>query len=240
MVRSVQYTTAQYDPNYIPERGDIVQISFDPQQKSFETQKRRPALVLSTKDFNSLLNVSVVCPITSRGRGINFEVEIPSGLGVRGFIRPDQVICFDWCQRQAVFRETMGADTVQEVSDIIVEDIVWGSEDEPHYIPRQGEVVEIKDDSNDYQQALVLSPSSFNYWQRLVLICRIIMPDNGITFPRGFAVDIPTGSDVNGVVLADQVKSWNWWDREAKHLGYLPNETVDEVSGKVEAIMYGD
>lgn len=240
MVRAFQYTAAQYDPNYIPERGDIVQISFDPQQKAFETQKRRPALVLSTKDFNSLLNVSVVCPITTKEKKIDFEVKIPSGLGVRGFIRPDKVICFDWRQRQAVFREAMDADTVEKVSDIIVEDIVWGSEDDPHYIPRQGEVVEIKDDFNVYQQALVLSPSSFNYWQRLVLICRIVTPDNEAAFPRGFAVDIPTGSDVNGVVLADQVKSWNWWDRKAKHLGYLPNETVDEVSEKVEAIMYGD
>ena len=44
-------SSIQYDPNYIPQRGDIVRINFNP-QKGFEIKKRRPALVLSPFAFN--------------------------------------------------------------------------------------------------------------------------------------------------------------------------------------------
>ena len=71
----------QYNPNYIPQRGDIVQINFEP-QKGFEIQKRRPALVLSPLTFNRAQKVAVVCPITSSKRKSEFKVKVPKELVV--------------------------------------------------------------------------------------------------------------------------------------------------------------
>ena len=81
--------STQYDPNYIPQRGDIVKINFNP-QIGVEIKKRRPALVLSPFAFNHKQKVSVVCPITSKERKSEFQVKVPNGRGVKGFIRADQ------------------------------------------------------------------------------------------------------------------------------------------------------
>ena len=114
----------QYDPDYVPLRGDVVWIDLDPQTGN-EIQKRRPALVLSSSDFNYWQKLAVVCPITSKVRTSRFDVAVPAGLNVYGFIRVDQIKCLDWRTRKAVFGGEMPDDIVDKVSDI-VEAIVWG------------------------------------------------------------------------------------------------------------------
>ncbi len=229
----------QHNPNYIPQRGDIVRINFEP-QKGLEIQKRRPALVLSPFAFNRAQEAAVVCPITSNNRKSEFKVKIPNGLNVEGFIRTDQFTTLNWRTRKAKHLCHLSDDTVDEVCDI-VQEIVWGTEHDPDYVPPRGTVVEIKGDSKKPAHALVLSASSFNYWQRLFVVCPIIAPNTG-SVPSKFAVEIPDEKNVNvkGFILADQVKSWDWWARKAKYLCYLPDDTVNQVSDIVEAIVWGD
>lgn len=43
--------------NYIPSKGDIVTLDFDP-QKGHEQKGRRPALILSNKTFNKALGLA--------------------------------------------------------------------------------------------------------------------------------------------------------------------------------------
>lgn len=50
--------------NYIPKKGDIVWIDFDPSTGK-EIQKRRLGLVVSRYEFNRKTRFSVICPITS-------------------------------------------------------------------------------------------------------------------------------------------------------------------------------
>ncbi|MGL9796295.1 MazF family toxin-antitoxin system, toxin component [Enterococcus sp. DIV1283b] len=50
--------------NYIPKKGDIVWIDFDPSTGK-EIQKRRPGLVVSRYEFNRKTMFAVICPITS-------------------------------------------------------------------------------------------------------------------------------------------------------------------------------
>lgn len=114
----------QYDPEYVPVRGDIVRINFDPQTGN-EIPKRRPALVLSSSDFNYWRKSVVVCPITSKVRTSSFDVVVPEGLNVHGFIRVDQIKYLDWQARKAVFEDEMPDDIVDEVSNI-VEAMIWG------------------------------------------------------------------------------------------------------------------
>ena len=228
--------STMHNPHYLPERGDVVDINFNPQE-GFEIRKRRPALVLSAKVFNLSQSVAIVCPITSRERRSGFQVRIPDSLAVTGFISVDQFTTLDWQQRRANYRCELSQETVATVSEIVVEEIIWTAEHYPSYIPVRGAVVNIA--RLEHPQALVLSHSGFNYWHRVSAICPIVTPDSGIRLSN-FAVEIPPGEDVQGIILSDQVKCCDWWAREAEHVCYLPDKTVDEVSAIIEAIVWGD
>lgn len=64
--------------NYIPKKGNIVTISFDP-SKGTEIRRRRPALVISNQKYSKLTGLTVVCPITSstNNRLIKLDINIP-------------------------------------------------------------------------------------------------------------------------------------------------------------------
>ena len=61
-------------PDYIPEKGDFVRLSFDP-QTGYEQKGRRPALVISNILFNMHTHLAMVCPITNTYRDIPFYVK---------------------------------------------------------------------------------------------------------------------------------------------------------------------
>ena len=85
---------------YIPERGDIVWVNFNP-QAGHEQAGRRPALVLSPSAYNARVGLAIMCPITNQIKGYPFEVVIPSGVGVTGAVLSDQVKSLDWRSRNA-------------------------------------------------------------------------------------------------------------------------------------------
>jgi mRNA interferase MazF len=85
---------------YIPERGDAVWITLDP-QAGHEQAGRRPALVLSPSAYNGRVGLALLCPITSRVKGYPFEVPLPAGLPIEGVVGADQVKSLDWRARKA-------------------------------------------------------------------------------------------------------------------------------------------
>lgn len=98
---------------YVPKRGDAVWLTFDP-QAGHEQAGRRPAVVLSPETYNGKVGLAVFCPITSHTKGYPFEVEIPSGLGVKGVILSDQVKSLDWRARKAELICTLPSKTIQD------------------------------------------------------------------------------------------------------------------------------
>ena len=84
---------------YIPERGDAVWISLDP-QAGHEQAGRRPALVLSPSEYNGRVGLALFCPITSQVKGYPFEVPLPAGLPLAGVVGADQVKSLDWRARK--------------------------------------------------------------------------------------------------------------------------------------------
>lgn len=86
----------------IPERGDIVWLSFAP-QSGHEQTGRRPALVISPKEYNEKTDLAIFCPITSQVKGYPFEVKIPVNLEISGVILADQVKNLDWNTRKSKF-----------------------------------------------------------------------------------------------------------------------------------------
>jgi mRNA interferase MazF len=85
---------------YIPERGDVVWISLNP-QVGHEQAGRRPALILTPSEYNGKVGLAILCPVTSQVKGYPFEVKIPDGLPVKGVILADQAKSLDWRARNA-------------------------------------------------------------------------------------------------------------------------------------------
>lgn len=85
---------------YIPERGDLIGLTFDP-QSGHEQKGRRPALVISHYLFNRHTGLAIVCPITTAQRGFPFHVEITGCPSVTGFVMVEQVKSVDFRARGA-------------------------------------------------------------------------------------------------------------------------------------------
>src|SRR6266487_2825174 len=99
---------------YIPDSGDVVWITFNP-QAGHEQAGRRPALVLSPAAYNGKVGLAILCPITSQIKGYPFEVLVPDGLPVTGAILADQVKSLDWRARSADLICALPGGTVEEV-----------------------------------------------------------------------------------------------------------------------------
>ena|SRR3989344_2472620 len=108
---------------YIPDRGDLVWLEFNP-VRGHEQGGRRPSLVLSTREYNAVSKLAIVCPITSQIKGYPFEVEFKTK-AVHGVILADQIRSIDWTERRAekisVVSEAVLTDVQEYVKKLILE-----------------------------------------------------------------------------------------------------------------------
>lgn len=103
---------------YTPEAGDLVWTSFDP-QIGHEQAGRRPALVLSSGDYNGTVGLALACPITSKAKGYPFEVAVNTPR-VRGVVLADQVRSLDWRLRRFTLIERAPADIFDTVIETLL------------------------------------------------------------------------------------------------------------------------
>ncbi len=89
---------------YIPNRGDIIKLSFSP-QVGREQAGYRPALVISPPAYNRLSHFVLACPITNTIKGWRFEVVLPQSMQTSGVVLTDQIRVLDWQARKAKFVE---------------------------------------------------------------------------------------------------------------------------------------
>ena len=99
---------------YIPERKDVVWLDFEP-AKGKEIGKYRPALVLSSREYNRKTGLLICCPISTSIRGGSTEVPI-SRLENPSVVTANLIQTFAWKERKArkilsagqnEFRETL-------------------------------------------------------------------------------------------------------------------------------------
>ncbi len=102
---------------YVPERGDIVWLSFDP-QAGHEQAGHRPALVLSPKAYNGKTGLMLCCPMTTKIKGYPFEVILTGAVSSAALA--DQVKSLDWRARKA---KKKGAATKSEVAETLAKAI---------------------------------------------------------------------------------------------------------------------
>lgn len=83
----------------IPDRGDIILLSFDP-TLGHEQAGFRPAVVLSPGIYNKASGLCLVCPIATSIKGYPFEVIIEDTKKTSGVALADQVRSIDWQARK--------------------------------------------------------------------------------------------------------------------------------------------
>ena len=99
---------------WAPDAGDLVWLTFTP-QAGREQAGRRPAVVLSPKQYNRRSGLALVCPITTHVKGYPFEVGLPEGLAVQGVVLTDHLKSADWLARKAEYAGVAPAEILAEV-----------------------------------------------------------------------------------------------------------------------------
>lgn len=102
--------------NYIPQKGDLVILTFDP-QAGHEQKGRRPALIVSNEAFNKGLGLAIACPITNTDRDFPFHVKVDSK-NLTGFIMTEQIKSIDYNARKVKFVEQVDEETLNKVLGI--------------------------------------------------------------------------------------------------------------------------
>lgn len=103
---------------YVPERGDIVWLNFNP-QAGHEQSGRRPALVISPFSYNKKVGLAIFCPVTNQEKDYPFEVKLPKNLKAKGVILSDQVKSLDWHKRNIEFICKISEEILEEVLEKI-------------------------------------------------------------------------------------------------------------------------
>lgn len=106
------------------------------------------------------------------------------------------------------------------------------------YVPERGDVVWIQmspqsgREQAGHRPAFVVSPRTYNGKVGLALMCPITSKEKGYPFEVAVAV-----KKIQGVILSDQVKSLDWRAREARFEEKVDRATIEEVLGKIEALI---
>ena len=104
--------------NYIPKKGDLIILTFDP-QSGHEQKGRRPALVMSNNLFNQHTGLAIVCPITNTNRNFPFHVAIANSKTLTGYVMVEQVKSIDYKSRKVKLIEVASDDLMSEVLSIL-------------------------------------------------------------------------------------------------------------------------
>jgi mRNA interferase MazF/mRNA interferase ChpB len=101
---------------YIPNKGDIVTLNFDPSAGN-EILKTRPALVISRREFNQHTNFAIVAPITSTKRGMALEVVLNDTV-TQGVVLVHQLRSLDVASRGVKFIEKAPETVIEQVTKL--------------------------------------------------------------------------------------------------------------------------
>jgi mRNA interferase MazF len=101
--------------SYVPQKGDFIVVTFDP-QSGHEERGRRPALVVSNTLFNKHTGLAIVCPLTNTDRNFPFHVPVVNDPNVTGFVMVEQVKSIDFRAQKA--------NRIGRASDNVLEEVL--------------------------------------------------------------------------------------------------------------------
>ena len=104
--------------NYIPQKGDICYVNFNP-TKGHEQKGTRPALVLSDAEFNNFTKLAIIAPITSTIRNFPLHYVLKYTNKIKGEVLCEHLRSVDYNARKLTLVEKLNKDELTEVLDII-------------------------------------------------------------------------------------------------------------------------
>ena len=105
------------------------------------------------------------------------------------------------------------------------------------YVPDTGDVVwlafspQAGREQAGYRPALVLSPAGYNGKTGMMICCPMT------TQIKGYPFEVVISKNPASAILSDQVKSLDWRARRTKRKASVGAETLDEVRGKLRALI---
>lgn len=109
----------------------------------------------------------------------------------------------------------------------------------PPYVPNRGDFVWIDlnprqgHEQAGHRPALVISPKAYNSKTGLCVFCPATRQKKG--YP--FEVEIHTEDGSTSVILADHVRCVDWRQRRVRRIETVSRDTLDEVIGRLEALL---
>jgi mRNA interferase MazF len=106
--------------------------------------------------------------------------------------------------------------------------------------PERGDIVMV--DFNEtsgheqagYRPALVLSPAAYNRKTGLAMMCAITTHVKN----SAFEVTLPEFGKITGVVLANHLRSFDWFERDLKKVDHAPDHIVIEVQEILKELLF--
>lgn len=103
---------------WAPDRGEFLFANLNTQDREGHGQLGwRPVIVLTPRIFNIKFGLAVVCPVTRSGKGYPFEITIPPGNKVQGFVLADPIRTIDGRSRRV---EPAGKAPVEVLERVLV------------------------------------------------------------------------------------------------------------------------
>jgi mRNA interferase MazF len=105
------------------------------------------------------------------------------------------------------------------------------------YVPEAGDVVWLEFSPQaghgqaEHRPALVLSPASYNGRTGMMICCPMT------TQIKAYPFEVVISTNPASAILSDQVKSLDWRARRAKRKAAVGAEILDEVRGKLGALI---
>lgn len=108
--------------NWVPERGDIIWIDFNP-QLGREMRDMHPMLVLSPQKFNARTGIVIGLPMTTaKYNNTNpFAIQCKSAQNKIGYVLTHQPKSFDWRERRAKLHpwKQVSAEVLMEACELL-------------------------------------------------------------------------------------------------------------------------
>jgi mRNA interferase MazF len=107
------------------------------------------------------------------------------------------------------------------------------------YVPERGDALwldfqpQAGHEQGGRRPAVVLSPQAYNGKVGLAILCPITRQAKG--YP--FEVELPAGTGIMGVVLADHVKNLDWQARRAEFICRLPDGVIRDILSKLAVLL---
>lgn len=99
---------------YIPKKGDIAFLDFDP-TKGHEQSGLRPCIVISNNTFNKYTKMAIVCPITSNEKFFPTHYLLKKTKKIHGSVLCEHIRSIDYEVRNLKFIEKCNSNDFENI-----------------------------------------------------------------------------------------------------------------------------